>query len=77
MSGDGDVRPLTLLVRVCALAQQELDEPLAILDAGRYHERRPAYLVLYAMCFHQPVSPPKGDTAGGTPHHPGSAYDRT
>lgn len=49
LSSDGESGgDLTLLVRVRALAQQELDEPLAVLDAGRDHERRPAYLVLYA-----------------------------
>lgn len=49
----------TLLIGVCALAQQELDEPLAVLDAGRDHERRPAYLVLYAKHLSSACEPPQ------------------
>lgn len=37
---------LTLHVRVRAFAQEELDELVAVLDAGGYHEGRPAHVVL-------------------------------
>lgn len=70
---------LTLLIRVCALAQQELDEPLAVLDAGRDHERRPADLILYARCFSSAREPPRGNLrwwVGSLPP-PASAYSRT